>query len=114
MTQLSQTTLLFGALLLMFGVLFLLQIWAILRIKEMLQQVTEILRFVKASTRVVRRLPAPQKHMQAVCENCKFRSTFLSNEKPPRFLYKCKKNNSEIELTHTCRLFKLDPQSKET
>ena len=102
----------FYLIVIVFAVLFLLQIWAILRIKEMLRQVGEIFRFVKAGTRV-----SPQRSSQAYfknsCEFCKFRASYLSDEQPIHFIHLCKKHSKIISLNESCGHFTPDPQLNE-
>lgn len=96
-------------------VLFLLQLWAIFRIKEMLRQVTEIFRFVRAGTLAskynFRRFDATP---DRICENCRFRKTYFSNEPKFEIYFHCKKHDKPIALNETCHLFELDEQNKET
>jgi hypothetical protein len=95
-------------------VLFLLQLWAILRIKEMLRQVAEIFRFVRAGSLASRRLAGEkQPSHQRICENCRFRKTYISNDPEFEIYYHCKKHHKEILLNESCYLFEFDEQNKE-
>lgn len=91
-------------------VLFLLQIWAILRIRRMFGQVSEIFRFVKAGTRVYQSLPGRK---TSTCEFCRFRETYINSDRDLRFVYWCKRHDEEIQLDHSCAFFKPDPLNKE-
>lgn len=98
-------------LILVLTVLFLLQIWAILRIKIMLHQVSEIFRFVRAASLGTRNRLSPRRpHAARICEHCRYRTTYLANDAGFELLYHCKKHNKPIELNHTCRQFEFDEQ----
>lgn len=95
-------------------VLFLLQIWAILRIKEMLRQVVEIFRFMRAgSLASMRSVGEKQNSYQRICENCRYRKTYITNDSEFEIYYLCKKHNKEILLNESCYFFEYDEQNKE-
>lgn len=96
------------------AVLFLLQIWAIFRIKEMLRQVSEIFRFVRAGALASKyQLKRPETAPERICENCRFRKTYFANEPKFEIYFHCKQHNKPISLDETCHLFELDEQNKE-
>jgi len=95
-------------------VLFLLQIWAIFRIKEMLRQVTEIFRFVRAGTLASRNIMKPRSpRPERICENCRFRSTYISGNSQFEIYFHCKKHDKAVSLNASCHLFEFDEQNKE-
>jgi len=95
------------------AILFLLQLWAILRIKDMLLQVTEIFKFVKAGSLPIRAASHRKAFFKQSCEFCKHRTTYLSDKKQFQFIHFCKKKNIMIELNKSCNHFILDPHLSE-
>ena len=48
---------------------------------------------------------------QKICESCKNRTTFIDFSFNNIFYYKCKLNNKEIKLSHTCKSYQKDLQN---
>jgi hypothetical protein len=102
-------------LLALFALLFVLQIWAMLKIKLMLQRVLEIYRQMQQMAS--RRKPgaAQPSHKinvsyKRVCEYCRHRETFFDPAGENVFLYRCGLNKQKILLNDSCAQFEFDPQ----
>lgn len=98
------------SLLLILTTLFILQIWAIIRVKMMLKRVSEIHQWVQAGKLGTNAYLSRFRHPVKTCKNCLFRSTFLAQEKDVQFIYYCKKNDMETSLTNSCQHFQVDPE----
>ncbi|KAA3612640.1 MAG: hypothetical protein DWQ05_18490 [Calditrichaeota bacterium] len=98
------------SLILILATLFVLQIWAIIRVKMMLKRVSEIHEWVQAGKLGVSAQFTRYKRPVKTCKNCLFRSTFLAQEKDIQFVYYCKKNDIETSLDNSCLYFQVDPE----
>ena len=93
-----------------FAFLFILQIWAIFRVRKMLLRVSEIYNWVQAgrlgsSNKNILTNQVPRK-----CKNCLFRSTYLTQDTDIQFIYYCKRHDIETTLEESCSFFQIDPQ----
>jgi hypothetical protein len=93
----------------LFTFLFFLQIWAMMRIKKMLKTVlkiyAQVTRIADGGQGAEAAGPAPKR----ICQNCKFRDTYLTNREEQLFLYRCRLNGQEIKLDDFCHRFEVDP-----
>ncbi len=93
----------------LFTFLFFLQVWAMMRIKKMLQTVlkiyAQVVRMAGDANGVQSAVAPPRR----ICHNCKFRDTYLKNKDGRLFLYRCRLNGQEIQLDDFCHRFELDP-----
>ncbi|MDZ7362160.1 MAG: hypothetical protein ONB46_15760 [candidate division KSB1 bacterium] len=102
-------------LLALFALLFVLQIWAMLKIKLMLQQVLEIYRRMQemaSQGNPATAQPSPKINVsyRRICEFCRHRETFFDPSGENVFLYRCGLNKQKISLNDSCAQFEFDPQ----
>lgn len=102
-------------LLALFGLLFVLQIWAMLKIKQMLQRVLDIYRRMQqmaALQKFGEAQPSPKINVnyKRICEYCRHRETFLAASGKNVFLYQCRLSKQKIKLDDSCAQFEFDPQ----
>ncbi|MDZ7289046.1 MAG: hypothetical protein ONB44_01550 [candidate division KSB1 bacterium] len=107
-------------LLSLFALLFVLQIWAMLKIKLMLQHVLAIYKRMQKMVISPDTGPAAQGdlqpslkvgvHYKRVCECCRHRETFLEASAGSVFFYQCGLSKQMIELDDFCSRFEFDPQ----
>lgn len=102
-------------LLALFMLLFVLQIWAMLKIKLMLHRVVEI--YKRMQQMIALQKPGEgqlsQKHnvnYKRVCEYCRYRETFLEASGKQVFVYQCGLSKQKIKLDDSCAQFEFDPQ----
>ncbi len=106
-------------LLSLFALLFLLQIWAILKIKLMLRRVLEIyqrmqqMAAITPSGLTTREKLQPSRRADVnygrICEYCRHRETFLDASGKNVFVYQCRLSKQKIKLNDSCTQFELDP-----
>jgi hypothetical protein len=102
-------------LLSLFGLLFVLQIWAMLKIKLMLQRVLEIYKRMQqmaALQNLGDAQPSPKINVKyrRICEYCRHRETFLDAAGKTVFVYQCGLSKQRINLGDSCAKFEFDPQ----
>jgi len=102
-------------LLALFALLFVLQIWAMLKIKLMLQRVLDIYRRMQqiaALQKFSDAQPSPKISVKykRICEYCRHRETFLDASGKNVFVYQCGLSKQKIKLGDSCAQFKFDPQ----
>jgi len=102
-------------LLALFGLLFVLQIWAMLKIKLMLQRVLDIYRRMQqiaALQKLGDAQPSPKINVnyKRICEYCRHRETFLDASGKNVFVYQCGLSKQRIKLEDSCAHFEFDPQ----
>lgn len=102
-------------LLALFALLFVLQIWAMLKIKFMLQRVLEIYRHMQQGASL--RKPGAAQPLgkinvgyRRICEFCRHRETFFNPSGENVFLYRCGLSKKKILLNDSCVQFEFDPQ----
>ncbi len=98
------------SLILILATLFILQIWAIVRVKMMLKRVAEIHEWVQAGKLGTSTYFSRYRQPAKTCKNCRFRSTYLAQEEDVQFIYYCKKNDIETSLKNSCLQFQVDPE----
>ena len=99
-------------LLFLFTLLFVLQIWAIVKIKTIIRRVLEIynqIAHVRSSPKAVRQLQAGSPRPS--CQLCRHRRTFLDPSGKSVFVYRCGLSDLSIQLDDYCHKFEYDPQS---
>jgi len=101
-------------LLSLFGLLFVLQIWAMLKIKLMLQRVLEIYKRMQQMAARQRLGEAQPSHKvnvnyKQLCEYCRHRETFLAASGKNVFIYQCDLSKQRIKLDDCCAQFEFDP-----
>lgn len=101
-------------LLALFTFLFILQIWAMIRIKRMLKAVLGIYTQVSRLARTVRTGQVPANAPKRICQNCKYRDTYLEKNGDQLFQYRCRLNGQVIRLIDFCHCFESDPLRTET
>jgi hypothetical protein len=102
-------------LLALFALLFVLQIWAMLKIKLMLQRVLEIYRRMQEMASQHKPAAAHPSHKinvsyRRICEFCRHRETFLNSAGKNVFFYRCRLSQRKISLNDSCVQFEFDPQ----
>jgi hypothetical protein len=113
----------FYILLFLFTVLFVLQVWALIKIKQMLGRVLEIYAKMQQAANRQRKVPDNGSHLQPspsiavnyrrICQYCRYRETFLEASGKNNFIYRCGLNKQEIKLDDRCPQFEFDPQRAE-
>ena len=107
-------------LLSLFALLFFLQIWAMVKIKLMLQRVLEIYKRMQQIAAAPRSglivegdlQPSHQAGVKykRICECCRHRETFLEASGKGVFVYRCGLSKNRIKLGDSCPQFEFDPQ----
>jgi type IV secretory pathway component VirB8 len=102
-------------LLALFALLFVLQVWAMLKIKQMLQHVLDIYRRMQqmaALQKFGEAQPSPKLNVKykRICEYCRHRETFLDASGKNVFVYQCGLSKQKIKLEDSCAHFGFDPQ----
>ncbi|HHL72905.1 MAG TPA: hypothetical protein ENJ29_10360 [Bacteroidetes bacterium] len=97
----------------LFIALFILQLWAIMRIKTMLRRVAEIYDWVRAGKMGQQDFGQSAQTYSTTCQHCIYRTVYLSRKKPFNFVHHCRKTDKKIKLEDSCLFFKLDPHSIE-
>jgi hypothetical protein len=110
-------------LLFLFTVLFVLQIWALLKIKRMLHRVLDIYRRMQeiAYSRqthlldngLVQPSSSASVNYKRICQYCRHRETFLDPSGKNVFFYQCGWSKQKIKLNDFCSQFEFDPQRAE-
>jgi hypothetical protein len=101
-------------LLALFGLLFILQIWAMFKIKLMLKRVLEIYKRMQqmASLGLGEAQPSSKTSVKykRICEYCRHRETFFDAAGKNVFIYRCGLSKQRIKLDDSCAQFDFDPQ----
>jgi hypothetical protein len=101
-------------LLALFAVLFILQIWAMLKIRFMLNRVLEIYKRMQqmAASGLGEAQPSLKINVnyKRICEYCRHRETFLEASGKNVFVYQCGLSKQRIKLNDSCAQFEFDPQ----
>lgn len=101
-------------LLALFGLLFILQIWAMFKIKLMLTRVLEIYKRMQQMTalRLGEAQPSSKINVtyKSICEYCRHRETFFDAAGKNVFIYQCGLSKQRIKLEDSCAQFEFDPQ----
>lgn len=110
----------YDVLLALFALLFLLQIWAMIKIKLMLQRVLDIygrmqqIATISAAGAIVAKELQPSRqpgvNYKRVCECCRYRETFLAPADKSVFVYQCGLSKQKVKLHDSCPQFEFDPQ----
>lgn len=99
-------------LLFFFTILFVLQIWALIRIKKMIRHILEIYQKLEQSRAAV---PAAargkRREPPRICQNCRYRETFLTPAGNATFVYRCALHQQKIRLSDFCSKFEMDAQN---
>lgn len=107
-------------LLSLFALLFLLQVWAMIKIKLMLRRVLDIYKRMQQiaamskSGLIVEGDLQPSRqagvNYKRICECCRHRETFLDPSGKGVFVYRCGLSKHRIKLDDSCPQFEFDPQ----
>ncbi len=107
-------------LLSLFALLFFLQIWAMIKIKLMLQRVLDIYKRMQQIAAMSKSgliaegglQPSPLTGVKykRICEWCRHRETFLDPSGNGVFVYRCGLSKYRIKLDDSCPKFEFDPQ----
>lgn len=102
-------------LLALFGLLFVLQIWAMLKIRLMLQRVLEIykrMQHMVVQQKLGEAQPSPKINVsyKRICEYCRHRTTYLDASGQNVFMYQCGLSKQKVKLDDSCAHFEVDPQ----
>jgi hypothetical protein len=110
-------------LLFLFAVLFILQIWALLKIKRMFQSMLQIygqMQQIAAGRKTgpagngpAQPSAASSVNYRRICQYCRFRETFLDASGVNVFFYQCGLSKHKIKLDDSCQKFEFDPQRAE-
>ncbi len=111
-------TLHYYILLCLFTLLFILQVWAIIRIRQMIRRVLDIYDRMQTLHGVAKGLPKAAleayNKSQRSCQVCRHRQTFLDPSGKQVFLYRCGLTQERITLDYHCEKFEFDAQSADT
>ncbi len=107
-------------LLSLFALLFLLQIWAMIKIKLMLRRVLDVYKRMQQiaamskSGLIAEGVLQPSRqagvNYKHICECCRHRETFLDPSGKGAFVYRCGLSKHRIKLDDSCPQFEFDPQ----
>jgi hypothetical protein len=107
-------------LLTLFALLFVLQVWAMIKIKLMLRRVLEIYRRLQQIAAISPIDLIAEEELQPsrqagvkykrICECCRYRETFLDRAGKSVFVYRCGLSKQKIKLNDSCARFEFDPQ----
>jgi hypothetical protein len=110
-------------LLALFTLLFVLQIWAMLKIKLMLRSVLEIYRRMQQIIKPqqinsgtgspAQPSSASGVNYRRICMYCRHRETFIDTSGKNVFLFRCGLSQQQIKLDDFCHYFEFDPQRAE-
>ncbi len=102
----------------LFTLLFILQVWAIVRIRQMIRRVLDIYDRMQVLRGEPRELThtaiAAYNKSQRSCQVCRHRQTFLDPTGKQVFLYRCGLTQERITLDYYCEKFEFDAQSADT
>ena len=101
-------------LLLICAIVFVLQAWAIIKIRYMMRQVIELYDRISkppAARRPELRASGMFRH---TCQICRHRQTFLNPASQQVFVYRCGVSGQRIELDDHCEKFEFDPHVADT
>lgn len=102
----------------LFTLLFILQVWAIIRIRQMIQRVLDIYDRIQSLRGTPKALPeglvAAFGKAKRSCQLCRHRQTFLDPSRKQVFLYRCGLTQERITLDYSCEKFEYDPQNADT
>lgn len=120
MSENFSTHLHYYILLSLFVLLFLLQVWAMIKIKLMLQRVLDIYKRMQQIAAMSKSglvaegklQPSPLTGVKykRICECCRHRETFLDPSGKGVFVYRCGLSKHRIKLDDSCPQFEFDPQ----
>ena len=96
-------------LLFLFTVLLVLQIWAIVKIRQMVRQVLELYDQFSRHQRRSAPDPAGAGTFRHTCQICRHRQTFLDPTGKQVFVYRCGLSRQHIKLDDHCEKFEFDP-----
>ncbi len=96
-------------LLFLFSVLFVLQVWAIIKIRQMVRQVLRL--YDQFSRKPARTAVDPKAvgTFRHTCQICRHRQTFLDPTGEQVFVYRCGLSRQRILLDDYCEKFEFDP-----
>ena len=102
----------------LFSLLFLLQVWAIVRIRQMIRRVLAIYDHLQARRGEPRELHkhaiAAYEKSKRSCQVCRHRQIFLDPTGKQVFLYRCGLTQERITLDYYCEKFEFDAQNADT
>ena len=99
-------------------VLLIMQVRRIWRIKSSLEKFVSDLQKLKTGlhqianevSESVKSSSMDEQNEENICQYCKNRNTFVYPNSSELFIYKCKLNNSKIQLSDSCKNYKIDLQ----
>lgn len=97
-----------------FFVLLVVQVFALLKVRRIINHLNYLLYEIRLLKRKIHLKPGSPGSAQH-CQFCKFRQSFIkaySDSVEDDFYYRCKLHNIEITLNHHCKQFELDPSYK--
>jgi len=99
-------------LLLLFTALFVLQVWMMVKFKEMVRRVLEIYQRVQSAQGYTTSPPQiPPGEIQKICQHCRHRETYPDPAGKSVFVYRCRLNRQSVQLVDSCRKFEFDHQN---
>lgn len=97
-----------------FFILLVVQIFALLKVRRIINHLNYLLYEIRLIKRKFHLKPSPSAVVNQ-CQFCKYRQSFIkaySDSVEDDFYYRCKLHNIEITLNHSCKQFELDPAYK--
>ncbi len=97
-------------LLIAFVLLLFVQIFALVRIRQMLLRLRSMLRIISPILQRQVEIQNTRRINMRICQFCKFRQTFIkaTSHGEDDFYYRCKIKNKEVDLTDSCSHFELE------
>ena len=91
------------------AVLFLLQVWGIIKIKKMMGELQELYHKLSKPPLVRRTEKIEVGTFRHTCQICRHRQTFLDPSGKQVFVYRCGLSQQRIKLDDYCETFEFDP-----
>jgi len=97
-----------------FFILLIVQVFALLKVRRIINHLNYLLYEVRLIKRKF--VLKPGQGVKADhCQYCRFRQSYIkaySDSADDDFYYRCKLHNIEITLNHSCKQFEIDPSHK--
>ncbi len=99
-------------LLIAFVILLIIQIFALVRIKQMIVRLRTMLRIISPILQRHNDIQNARRVNMRICQFCKYRQAFIktTSEADDEFYYRCKIKNKEVDLTDSCNFFELESE----
>ena len=103
---------LFTVLLIAFVILLGIQIFALVRIKQMIVRLRTMLRIISPMLQRHNEIQNARKVNMRICQFCKYRQAYIktTSDADEEFYYRCRIKNREIDLTDSCTFFELETE----